>query len=65
MALFGGFSSLFSSIHCFFVNLMHARFQFCKQNQSNSFLFDVVALFQNFDHGNIVRFEKAAFDGDL
>ena len=47
-ALFGGFSSLFSSFVCFYVNLMHARFQFCKKNQSNSFIFDAGALFQKF-----------------
>ena len=48
MALFGGFSSLFSSFVCFYVGLMHARFQFCKKNQSNSFIFDAGALFQKF-----------------
>ena len=47
-ALFGGFSSLFSSFVCFYVDLMHVRFQFCKKNQSNSFIFDAGALFQKF-----------------
>ena len=48
MALFVGFSSLFSSFVCFYVDLMHVRFQFCKKNQSNSFIFDAGALFQKF-----------------
>ena len=30
-ALFGGFSSLFSSFLSFYVDLMHVRFQFCKK----------------------------------